>query len=53
MAVSYHRCNEHELGQTPGVDEGQRSLACCNPWGRRESDMTEHTEQQEIELKTR
>ena len=24
-----------------GVGEGQRSLACCSPWGRKESDTTE------------
>ena len=23
------------------VGDGQGSLACCSPWGRRESDMTE------------
>ena len=23
-----------------GDSEGQRSLVCCNPWGRKESDMT-------------
>ena len=27
--------------QTPGVGEGQGSLACCSPWGRRELDTTE------------
>ena len=27
--------------QTPGVGNGQRSLVCCNPWGLKESDMTE------------
>ena len=32
--------NEHELGQTPGDGEGQGSLACCNPRGHRELDMT-------------
>ena len=26
---------------TPRESEGQGSLACCSPWGRRESDMTE------------
>ena len=26
--------------QTQGDSEGQGSLACCNPWGRKESDMT-------------
>ena len=32
----------HEFEQVPGVGDGQGSLACCSPWGRRESDMTEH-----------
>ena len=27
--------------QTPADGEGQGSLACCSPWGHRESDMTE------------
>ena len=27
--------------QTPGGGEGQGSLACCSPWGHKESDMTE------------
>ena len=27
-----------ELGQTLGDSEGQGSLACCIPWGRKESD---------------
>ena len=26
---------------TPGVGDGQGGLACCNSWGRKESDMTE------------
>ena len=26
----------------PGKSHGQRSLAGCNPWGCKESDMTEH-----------
>ena len=30
-----------EFEQTPGDGEGQGSLACCSPWGRRESDTTE------------
>ena len=40
MAGRHHPCNEHELGQTPGDAEGQGGLACCSPWGRKESDMT-------------
>ena len=35
-----HWCNGHELGQTSGDSEGQRGLACCSPWGPKESDMT-------------
>ena len=31
----------HELGQTQGDAEGQGSLACCSPWGHKESDTTE------------
>ena len=30
-----------ESGQGPEVGDGQGSLACCNPWGRKELDMTE------------
>ena len=33
--------NEHGSGWTPGVDDGQRSLSCCSPWGHKESDTTE------------
>ena len=43
MAGWHHRCNEHELGQTPGDGEGQGGLACCSPQGRKESDTTEAT----------
>ena len=31
MAGCHHRCNEHELGQTPWDGEGQGGLACCSP----------------------
>ena len=27
--------------QALGVGDGQGGLACCSPWGRKESDMTE------------
>ena len=29
--------------QAPGDGEGQGSLACCSPWGRKELDMTDVT----------
>ena len=41
MVGWHHRLNEHELEQVLGVGDGQGSLACCTPWGRKESDMTE------------
>ena len=40
MAGWHHRCNECELGQTAGDDEGQRRLACCSPWGHEELYIT-------------
>ena len=30
----------HESEQTPGDSDGERSLACCSPWGCQESDIT-------------
>ena len=33
--------NEHEFEQAPEFGDGQGSLVCCNPWGLKESDMTE------------
>ena len=37
----HHRLNGHEFEQSVGVDDRQGGLACCSPWGRKESDMTE------------
>ena len=31
----------YEFEQSLGVGDGQGSLACCSPWGCKESDMTE------------
>ena len=41
IICSYHQLDEHEFEQAPGVGDGQESLKCCSPWGRRESDTTE------------
>ena len=41
MVGWHHLFDEHEFEQAPGVGDGQGSLACCSPWGRKESDMTE------------
>ena len=40
MAGWHHRLNWHEFEWTPGVGAEQGSLACCNSWGREESDTT-------------
>ena len=40
IAVWYHQYHGHELGHTLGDGEGQGGLACCSPWGHKESDMT-------------
>ena len=41
MAGWHHRLDGHESEWTPGVGDGQGVLACCNSWGRKESDTTE------------
>ena len=41
MVGWHHRLNGQEFEQASGDGERQESLACCSPWGRKESDMTE------------
>ena len=41
MAGWHHWPNGRESEGTPGVGDGQGGLACCNSWGRKESDTTE------------
>ena len=41
MVEWHHQRDGHEFEQVPGVGDGQRSLACCSPWGLKESDTTE------------
>jgi len=36
-----YRLDGHEFQQVSGVSDGQGGLVCCNPWGRKELDMTE------------
>ena len=40
MVGWYHWLSGHEFEQTQGDNDGQRSLACCRSWCRKESDMT-------------
>ena len=37
----HHQLNGCEFEQTPEDGKGQGSLACCSPWGCKESDTTE------------
>ena len=37
----HHRLDGHGFEQASGVGDGQGSLACCCPWGCKESDNTE------------
>ena len=41
MAGWHHWLYGRESEQTLGVGDGQGGLACCDSWGRKESDMTE------------
>ena len=41
MVGWHHQLNGDEFEQALGDGEGQGSLACCSPWGHKESDMTE------------
>ena len=41
MAGWHYQLDGHEFEQALGAGDGQGSLACCSPWGHKESDMTE------------
>ena len=48
MVGWHHWLYGHESEQALGVGDGQGSLACCSPWGRKESDMTEQLDWTEL-----
>ena len=41
MAGWHHWLDGRESEWTPGIGDGQGGLACCDSWGRKESDTTE------------
>ena len=41
MVGWHHQLDGHEFEQALGVGNGQGSVACCSPWGCKESDATE------------
>ena len=36
MVGWHHRLDKYEFEQAPGDGEGQGSLVCCSPWGRKD-----------------
>ena len=46
----HHQLNGQEFEQTPGDSKGQGRLACCDSWGRKESDTTEQLNWTELTL---
>ena len=49
MVGWYHPFDGHESEWTPGVGDGQGGLACCDSWGRKESDTTERLNWTELD----
>ena len=41
MVGWHHSLDGPEFEQSLGVGDGHGNLACCSPWGCKESDMTE------------
>ena len=50
MAGWHHQLNGCESECTLGVGDGQGGLACCDSWGRKESDTTERLNSTEARL---
>ena len=46
----HHRLDGHEFERTPGVGDGQGGLACCDSWGRKETDTTERLNRTELNI---
>ena len=40
MVGWHHQLNGYEFELAPGVGNGQGGLVCCNPWGRKELNVT-------------
>ena len=48
MVGWHHQLNGHEFQQALGDGKGQEGLACCSPWGRKQSDTTEQLNNNKI-----
>ena len=49
MVGWHHRLDGHGFGWTPGIGDGQGTLACCGSWGLTESDTTERLKRTELD----
>ena len=49
MVEWHHRLDGHEYEQAPGDSDDQGNLACCSPWGCRESDTTNGLNYDDVE----
>ena len=50
MVRWHHWLDGREFEWTPGVGDGQGSLACCNSWGHKESDTPERLNWTELNM---
>ena len=50
MAGWHHQLDGCEFEWIPGDGDGERGLACCDAWGRKESDTTERLNWTEIRM---
>ena len=44
MVGWHHQLDGHKSEETLGVGDGQGSLACCIPWGCKETQLNDRTE---------
>ena len=51
MVGRHHRLSGYEFEQALGDSDGQGSLACCSPWGCKESDRTEQLNNNNLNTK--
>ena len=50
MVGWHHRLNRHEFEQALGDGEGQGSLLCCSPQGRKKSETTERLNNKKVQF---
>ena len=51
MVGWYHKLTGYEFEQALGDGEGLESLACCSPWGRKESGIIEQLNNSNKDIK--